>query len=84
MAEMRSQTLAEMRQSAGLTQAEVGRRAGWSRSKVSRVERSKDPWLSELQRYMSALGMTLEIDLISPHGNRIRIDVKPMRRTKSR
>ena len=49
------------REAAGLTQREVADRMGRSVSWVSRLERSADPRISTVQRYLRACGYRLKI-----------------------
>ena len=63
--------LAEARQAAGLTQAEVAKRLGVSQAQVARIEkRGYDAYtLTTLRRYVQALGegFTLEVRVRQPN-----------------
>ncbi len=52
-------SLAEARNRAGLTQAELARKLGILQSRVSRIEHEKNPRLDTLQSYARALGLEL-------------------------
>jgi len=64
--------LAELREAAGKTQAEVGEAADMVQSEISRTERREDHLVSTLRRYVEALGGELEIRAIV-NGRRIRL-----------
>ena len=56
--------LQEARRQAGLTQAELARRAGVPQSTVAKIERGRrDPSLSTLERLVRAAGLELRIQL---------------------
>ena len=56
--------LQEARRRAGLTQAELARRAGVPQSTVAKIERGRrDPSLSTLERLVRAAGFELRIQL---------------------
>lgn len=61
--EGKSVTLAQLRLSSGLSQAALGKKIGWSRSRVARFEKNKDPWLSDLFLYCNGVGAELEFTL---------------------
>jgi len=56
-------TLTQIRESLRLKQIHVARRSGRSQSWVSRTERSGDPLLSALARYITALGCNLILEV---------------------
>ena len=74
-----STTLAEARERAGLTQAEVARRLGIGQSDVSKLERRPDVLLSTLRAYARAIGAHLHVDLQGPGDDRPRSVVLPAR-----
>lgn len=53
--------LADLRQVRGFSQAEVAEVLDLSQSRVSRIEREEDLYLSTLRRYVAALGGQLEL-----------------------
>lgn len=53
--------LAEKRKNFGLTQAEVGRRMGVSKARVSQIERGEVSTVSVLSRYVEALGGRIRV-----------------------
>ena len=56
--------LQEARRQAGLTQAELARRAGVPQSTVAKIERGRrDPSLSTLERLVRAAGLELRVQL---------------------
>jgi len=64
MPTMASSLLVEARQKTGLSQAELARRAGVSRSAISVIEHGKrDPGLQYLQRILGAAGFDLHCSL---------------------
>lgn len=65
MAEM---LLAEIRQSAGLTQEEMARMLGIKQPSLSRLESQNDMQISTLQRLVQALGGELEVIAHMPGG----------------
>jgi transcriptional regulator with XRE-family HTH domain len=71
-ASMRSgKLLRSTRLEAGLTQAELARRASTTQNAVSRIERGAvEPTIPTLERLLHAMGMQLRVDVTSlPSGN---------------
>jgi predicted XRE-type DNA-binding protein len=68
--------LAELREHAGMTQAQVAERMQARQSNVSRLERQDDLYLSTLQGYVEALGGQLEVSAVFPEE---RIALRPGR-----
>ena len=65
-----SQLVRDARFRAGLTQAEVARRAGTSQPNVNRIERGvSEPELSTLRRALRACGYDLELRLVKKRGS---------------
>ena len=65
-----SQLVRTARLRAGLTQAEVARRAGTSQPNVNRIERGvSEPELSTLRRALRACGYDLELRLVKKRGS---------------
>ena len=60
--------LAELRQSRGLSQAEVAGRAGVKQANISRIEGREDLKISTLARVVAAMGATLSIRAKFPDG----------------
>ena len=60
-----ARALIEARARAGLSQSEVAARMGTSQPAVARLESGRSPTLKSLERYASALGMKVEIRLVS-------------------
>lgn len=54
-------TLGELRRSLGVTQVEMAKRTGFAQENISRIERSSNPTLSTIARYLEALGAELEV-----------------------
>lgn len=62
--------LAQARNRAGLTQKELATRLGTSQSQIARIESGRHvPSVRMIQRYASALGCTIRIELV-PVGRR--------------
>jgi DNA-binding XRE family transcriptional regulator len=64
-------SLEVLRKACGLTQAEVARILGVQQNAVSQLENRTDIYISTLQKFIKALGMDLEILLVSKDGRRI-------------
>lgn len=64
-------TLQELRQSAGLTQAQLSEALGMPQSNVSRLEKSSDMLLSTLRHYVEAMGGTLNLTVQLPDNSSI-------------
>ena len=61
-------TLYHLRQAQGLTQREAAERAGLKQQAISRLEQAaSNVQLSTLQRYLGALGYSIEISVIDNH-----------------
>lgn len=58
---IRGHELAEMRKSAGLTQAEVARALGVSQARISQIEHGRVDSLDTLRAYAEALGAEVSI-----------------------
>jgi transcriptional regulator with XRE-family HTH domain len=58
--------LAELRESRGVTQAELAGSLGVSQPNVSKIERNDDLHLSTLSGYVAALGGRLEVNVVFP------------------
>lgn len=58
--------LAELRESRGVTQAELAGSLGVSQPNVSKIERNDDLHLSTLSGYVAALGGQLEVNVVFP------------------
>lgn len=63
---MQGLALAEVREEAGRTQAELADTLDVSQANVSRIERQDDLYLSTLREYVEALGGKLEIRAVFP------------------
>ena len=70
-------TLAQLRDLAGLRQIDVAEALGTNQANVSRLERRDDLYLSTLRDYIAALGGDLELIAAFPDGSRLR--VQPLR-----
>lgn len=85
-----AQLLADCRAAAGLSQAELARRAGTSQATVSAYESdAKSPAVATLERLLAATGHSLELvavdrpvaaDLSGPVGRRLRACMREVRR----
>lgn len=64
-------TLQELRQNAGLTQAQLSEALGMPQSNVSRLEKSSDMLLSTLRSYIEAMGGTLNLTVQLPDSSPI-------------
>ena len=64
--------LRAVREAAGLTQSELGKRAALSQSQLSRLERSGNVQLNTLARYVHAAGARLEMSAVM-NGKRLMI-----------
>lgn len=60
------ETVAKLRKQQRITQTEMGRRLGMTRAWVARLEKSDDPSIYDLRRYLGALGGSLEIRITWP------------------
>lgn len=58
--------LQEAREAAGLTQEEVAQRMGVTQASLSRMEHRPDVKLSNIRKYVEALGGTLEVSVVLP------------------
>ena len=57
-------TLAELRNEFGFTQSELAEIMDVSQPELSRLERSRNPMLATLRRYVEALGGELEVSVV--------------------
>lgn len=64
-------SLEVLRKACGLTQAEVAKILGVQQNAVSQLENRTEIYVSTLQKFVKALGMDLEIALLSKDGRRI-------------
>ncbi|MDQ1922596.1 helix-turn-helix domain-containing protein [Massilia pseudoviolaceinigra] len=64
-------SLEVLRKAVGQTQAQIAKTLGIQQNAVSQLEKRTDIYVSTLQRYVNALGMDLEITLLSKEGKRI-------------
>ena len=55
-----------VREAAGLTQAQVAERMGVTQASLSRLEHRPDVKLSNIRKYVEAIGGTLEISVLLP------------------
>ena len=62
--------LQQAREVAGLTQEEVAQRMGVTQASLSRMEHRPDVKLSNIRKYVEALGGTLEINVLLPKPSR--------------
>ena len=67
--------LSSVRVVLGKTQEEVARALGVDQGEVSRLERRDDVRLSTLQKYAHALGCTLDVGVVLPNGQRVRVAI---------
>ncbi len=58
--------LGELRESCGLTQAELAREMGVSQPNISKIENNADPRLSTLDNFVRTLGGHLEVKVVLP------------------
>jgi len=58
--------LAQMRRSRGVTQKQLAEAMHVSQANISRIEHGEDAQLSTIQRYISALGGSLELRAVFP------------------
>ncbi len=58
--------LGELRESCGLTQADLARAMGVSQPNISKIENNADPHLSTLDNFVRQLGGHLEVKVILP------------------
>ncbi|WP_436715424.1 helix-turn-helix transcriptional regulator [Roseiconus lacunae] len=65
--------LAKLRAAAGLTQSQLADEIGVSQPAIAKVEGNDDIGLAALGRYVGGLGYSLEVDAVSPTGERIEI-----------
>lgn len=66
LAEMRAYRLRELRESAGLTQAQVAERIGVGQRQVSKIENGdiENAKIGTIRRYLEAVGGALAIDYV--------------------
>lgn len=69
--------LDSVRKAAGLTQQELGRRATFSQSQLSKLERSGNVEIATLVRYVSAAGGALEISALLNGERLVLLAAKP-------
>lgn len=67
-------TLAQLRDLAGMRQIDVAEALGTNQAGVSRLERRGDLYLSTLRDYIAALGGDLELIAAFPDGSRLRVE----------
>ncbi len=58
--------LQQAREVAGLTQEQVAKRMGVTQASLSRLEHRPDVKLSNIRKYVEALGGTLEVNVVLP------------------
>lgn len=58
--------LQQAREAAGMTQEEVAERMGITQATLSRLEHRGDVKLSNIRRFIEAIGGTLEMDVVLP------------------
>ncbi|MDB5856579.1 MAG: hypothetical protein JWQ76_268 [Ramlibacter sp.] len=66
-----AESLVALRKAAGQTQAEVAQTLGIGQNAVSQLESRTDLYLSTLSKYVGALGLQLELALVTPAGERV-------------
>ena len=66
-------SLADMRKAVGKTQADLGKTLGIKQNAVSQLESRAEMYVSTLRKYVEALGMKLQISLLTNNGERIDI-----------
>lgn len=62
--------LQQVRESAGLTQEQVAQRMGVTQASLSRLEHRPDVKLSNIRKYIEAIGGRLEISVVMPRRTR--------------
>ncbi len=67
-------TLKELRQQEGVSQVELGERAGIDQSQISKLERNPDMRISTLRKIAEALGFKLELQF-KREGKAWRVDI---------
>ena len=67
--------LADLRESLGITQAELAGSLGVSQPNVSKIERKNDVHLSTLAGYVAALGGRLEVKAVFPDHPEQNVDI---------
>jgi transcriptional regulator with XRE-family HTH domain len=66
-----AESLAALRKASGQTQADVAQTLGIGQNAVSQLESRTDLYLSTLNKYVGALGLQLELALVTPEGDRV-------------
>ena len=66
-------TLERMRKAVGKTQVEVAKKLGIGQNAVSQLESRTEIYMSTLRRYVEALGLHLQIALLTKDGERIEL-----------
>ena len=66
-------TLEGMRKAVGKTQVEVGKQLGIKQNAVSQLESRTEMYVSRLRKYVEALGMHLQIAIVTKDGERIEV-----------
>jgi transcriptional regulator with XRE-family HTH domain len=66
-----SESLVALRKASGQTQAEVAATLGIGQNAVSQLESRTDLYLSTLSKYVGALGLQLELALVTSEGERV-------------
>lgn len=67
-------SLSELRQSRGITQAQVAKLLNMRQPSVAQLENRDETYISTLRNYLHALGGELEITARFPDGTRVNID----------
>lgn len=68
-------SLRMLREALGMTQAEVAAKAGMTQSDLSKLEARDDVKLSTLNRYLEALGSSVEVSAVFKNGRRFMLDI---------
>lgn len=64
-------TLTDFRKAVGKTQAEIAKELGINQNAVSQLEKRSDTYVSTLRRFLSSLGLQLELSVVAKNGARI-------------
>jgi DNA-binding XRE family transcriptional regulator len=75
--------LQQAREASGFTQEQVAQRMGVTQASLSRMEHRPDVKLSNIRKYVEAIGGTLEVSVVLPRRSRRTAGQKPVSHGRS-